>query len=163
MEKLRNKAGFTLVEVVIVMAIIAALALLVVGAITVVRQQSRDTQLRNDAKTIKTAIEAYNVRNKSFPSPSPLRDRDAYSMTLSDQVLSPFLTTPLINPSQTVGNKGAVCYNLITSTPPSYYRIWVVTESKADACSSSCTDPSNVCSCGMVAACSPEIVNDNNY
>ncbi len=56
---IKDRKGFTLVEIVIVMAIIAILAALVVGAIGIARKQARDTQRINDMRTLQTAMEAY--------------------------------------------------------------------------------------------------------
>lgn len=52
------------------MAIIAALAALIVGAIILARGMARDTALRSDAKTIKVAVEAYYSRNKISQPPT---------------------------------------------------------------------------------------------
>lgn len=53
----RNK-GFTLIELVVVMAIIAVLALLIVAAIMAARRQSQTTQRVGNIKTIETALES---------------------------------------------------------------------------------------------------------
>jgi len=68
MKKLRNKQGFTLIEVVVVMAIIAVLAILVVGAITVARNTAKETTHRSNAKTVQAGLEAYFAKNKSYPA-----------------------------------------------------------------------------------------------
>lgn len=67
MKKLRNKQGFTLIEVVVVMAIIAVLAVLVIGAITIARRTSTETANRSNAKTIQTSLEAFYAKNKFYP------------------------------------------------------------------------------------------------
>lgn len=68
MRKLRNKQGFTLIELVIVMAIIAILAALIIGAITVARRTARETANRTNAHTLQTALEAYYASHKNYPS-----------------------------------------------------------------------------------------------
>lgn len=70
MKKFEFKRGFTLIEVVVVMAIIAVLAVLVTGAITVARRTSRETTNRANAKVVQTAMEAYVARNNSSPPPT---------------------------------------------------------------------------------------------
>ena len=52
-----NKKGFTLIELVVVMAIIAVLAALMVGAISAARQQATNTQRVGNVKTVETALE----------------------------------------------------------------------------------------------------------
>ncbi len=62
--------GFTLIELVVVMAIIAVLATLVVGAIKVARDIQTDTQRRSDVKNIRAGFEAWYAHNKSYPDTS---------------------------------------------------------------------------------------------
>ncbi len=59
--------GFTLIELVVVMAIIAVLATLVIGAITVAQNAARQTTDIQNAKTIQAAMEAYTARHKGTP------------------------------------------------------------------------------------------------
>ena len=68
MRKLKRKEGFTLIELVVVMAIIAVLALLIIGAITVARNTAVETANRSNARGIQTGIEAYYAQNKDYPA-----------------------------------------------------------------------------------------------
>lgn len=61
-----KRKGFTLIELVVVMAIIAVLSLLVVGAIIAARRTATATTNRGNAKTIQTAAEAVYAKNKSY-------------------------------------------------------------------------------------------------
>ncbi len=166
MGDIKKRKGFTLVELVIVMTIIAVLAVLVIGAITLARQQSRNTTLRNDAKLLKTAVEAHYAKYKSFPAaPSGANDRNGYTLFVSGGALNEFMTDPSnppTNQSRNAGKKGAVCYNMLNTDPTKpYYRIWIVPEEKADTLFAGvCTAPSpsgdqtaidNVCRCGMIS------------
>ena len=67
MKRLREKGGFTLIELVVVMAIIAVLAMLIIGAIIVARRTATETTNRSNAKTMQTAIETYYSKNRSYP------------------------------------------------------------------------------------------------
>lgn len=58
-----NKKGFTLIELVVVMAIIAILSLLIIAAITAARRQSINTQRTGNVKTIETALETWSSKN----------------------------------------------------------------------------------------------------
>lgn len=63
-----KKKGFTLIELVVVMAIIAVLALLIIGAIVVARRaQIRTANLAN-AQTLQTGLEAAYGRSGSYPT-----------------------------------------------------------------------------------------------
>ncbi len=67
MKKL-NRQGFTLIEVVVVMAIIAVLAALIIGAILVARNTAKETSNRTNAKAMQAGMEAYYSRNRNYPS-----------------------------------------------------------------------------------------------
>lgn len=65
--KIRTRKGFTLIEVVVVMAIIAVLAVLVTGAIGIARRMVRDTTRRTDIRTLNTALIAFYTKNHRMP------------------------------------------------------------------------------------------------
>ena len=62
-----NKKGFTLIEIVVVMAIIAVLAALVTGAIVGARKQMRDTQRISDFRNLRIALEVYYGAHLRYP------------------------------------------------------------------------------------------------
>ncbi len=67
---MQKKKGFTLIELVVVMAIIAVLSVLIIGAITIARRSSVETANRGTAKTIQTGLESYYAKNKAYPATS---------------------------------------------------------------------------------------------
>ena len=66
MRKLKSKQGFTLIEIVVVMAIIAVLAVLVVGAIVVARNTARETANRSSGKSIQAGLEGLYSRARAY-------------------------------------------------------------------------------------------------
>lgn len=64
--KLTN--GYTVVEIVIVMGIIAVLTTLVIGGIFIARQTSRESANRNNAKAFQIALENYFSEYKEYPA-----------------------------------------------------------------------------------------------
>lgn len=66
MKKLRNKQGFTLIELVVVMAIIAVLAILVIGAITIARRSSTEAANRANGRTVQACLEGFFAKNKKY-------------------------------------------------------------------------------------------------
>ncbi len=67
LKKLRNSRGFTIVELLIVIIVIAILATLVITAYNGVQAKARDTKRQSDAKEVQKAAEAYNADNGSYP------------------------------------------------------------------------------------------------
>jgi prepilin-type N-terminal cleavage/methylation domain-containing protein len=65
-----KKKGFTLVEIMVVMAIIAVLATLILGAIQLARTTATETAHRTNAKTIQTALEANYAKYRAYCSDS---------------------------------------------------------------------------------------------
>ncbi len=69
MRKLKNKQGFTLIELVVVMAIIAILAVLIIGAITIARHSATESANLSNARTIQTGLESYYSSNgQKYPT-----------------------------------------------------------------------------------------------
>ena len=68
--KIDLKKGFTLIELVVVMAIIAVLAALVVGAIIVARNTSLETANRTNGKTLQTGFEAVYASTRAYGTPA---------------------------------------------------------------------------------------------
>lgn len=58
--------GFTLIELVVVMAIIAVLAVLIIGAIVVARRTATETTNRSNTSALQVSLEAYYSRNKVY-------------------------------------------------------------------------------------------------
>lgn len=61
-----KKEGFTLIELVVVMAIIAVLAALVVGAINVAKRTMTETANRQNAQTMRACFEAFYAKYKFY-------------------------------------------------------------------------------------------------
>lgn len=87
--KPKNKNGFMLVEIMVVIAIASVLVAIVVGAITVAKKRSVYVQLAQNMRDITAAIQAYSIKMGEFP---PKGDLCTYG-------------GGLITPSQTYWNK----------------------------------------------------------
>jgi len=137
-----KRRGFTLVELVVVIAIIAVLMSLAIITINTVRRQSRNAQLREDARTIKAALESYYASEKKYPEYSGTTNGriNAYTLLDSDggldgidkspqgigELLS-YVGSASVNPSES----GRVCYT--SSNPNKGYWLWVLTEDSVNA------------------------------
>lgn len=78
---MKKKLGFTLIEIVVVMGIIAVLSLLVVGAISVARTTANNTRIETDGKNIELAINAFSLKNRRYPKWSEATPDNVSSIT----------------------------------------------------------------------------------
>jgi type II secretory pathway pseudopilin PulG len=67
MEKRRKKIGFTIVELLTVMSVIALLLGLLVPALNLVRKMAKDTKQRGQFHSIDVALEMFNSENDGYP------------------------------------------------------------------------------------------------
>lgn len=66
--KIKEKTGFTLVELLVVMAIIAILTVITLGSFTESQKKSRDGARKANLKSLSEAINLYYTDTGSFPS-----------------------------------------------------------------------------------------------
>ena len=66
----KAKSGFTIVELLIVIVVIAILAAISVVAYTGVQNRAHDSRRVNDLKAIVKALELYKIDNGRYPSAS---------------------------------------------------------------------------------------------
>jgi prepilin-type N-terminal cleavage/methylation domain-containing protein len=64
----KSKKAFTLIEIMIVMAIIAVLSVLIVGAITVARNTAKEAAHRTNAKSVIAGFYSYYASHRQWPA-----------------------------------------------------------------------------------------------
>lgn len=79
----KNNKGFTLIELVVVMAILAVLALLVIGAIIAARNMTIETKHRNNGKAIQVGMEKFYAANKRYPNSTEIPVSTKFSTAAS--------------------------------------------------------------------------------
>lgn len=68
----KNKHGFTIVELLIVIVVIGILAAITIVAFNGVQNRANDTAVKQDLKNFKTKMEAYRALNDIYPDGSAL-------------------------------------------------------------------------------------------
>lgn len=153
------KKGFTLVELMVVITVIAILMTIAIVSFTRIQKQARDTKRKADIRTLETALQAYYTEFQAYPlSSSPVAVTQASPGPLA--ALSPYI--PSI-PSAPLGSTGtntsytyvsddngftyALCVSLETASTSG--AMWVVSTSNAGGFG---TTNGNCCAPG-VAGC----------
>jgi prepilin-type N-terminal cleavage/methylation domain-containing protein len=88
-----KKKGFTLIELVVVMAIIAILSLLIIAAIAAARRQADLTAVTGDSKTYEIALESYSAKNAGKYPITTTATKVNTATTGLGTVLAPYLST----------------------------------------------------------------------
>jgi general secretion pathway protein G len=71
MDKLNRKYGFTIVELLVVIVVIAVLAAITIVAYNGIQARARDSQRDQDIKTVAKALELYYIDNGQYPAIAP--------------------------------------------------------------------------------------------
>jgi len=72
MVSLKNKKGFTIVELLIVIVVIGILATLVIVTFTGIQQKGRNTQRQTDINAVDSHVEAFNAQYGFYPTQADL-------------------------------------------------------------------------------------------
>jgi len=116
----RGRRGFTLIETVVTVGIVATLAAVVVPQVVKQFDAADPTRLQNDLKGLQTAIETFNVNTKTYPSDL---DDLANAITTADSALGVATTLPVYLSSQTTFWKGPyVDFSVIEAALPQEFR-----------------------------------------
>ena len=92
MNKLNTKKGFTIIEVVLVLAIAGLIFLMVFIALPALQRNQRDTQRKNDLSRVQSQINSYQANNRgSVPTLAQAQGAltTAYLRTGGDQFQDP--------------------------------------------------------------------------
>lgn len=95
-----TRRGFTIVELIVTITVIAILAAIVTISYNGVQQSTRDSQRKNDVTQIKIALEKYFAANSRYPGPSGCAANTACNATTYlASPLSPYLQNFPTDPS----------------------------------------------------------------
>lgn len=65
---MKTKRGFTFVEVLVVVSVIAVLAAIIFAGMSEVRKKARDAERKSDLKLLQAAVELYKNENGQYPA-----------------------------------------------------------------------------------------------
>ncbi|MBU2219648.1 prepilin-type N-terminal cleavage/methylation domain-containing protein [Patescibacteria group bacterium] len=88
----RRGKGFTVIELLVVFAIIGVLASVVMVSVSNLRERARDDRRLTDMKALRDALAMYQIQNATFPSQltaEPITGADTMSQTLISERLLP--------------------------------------------------------------------------
>jgi general secretion pathway protein G len=88
MRSRRAQSGFTLVELMIVIAIISILLLLAVPRFTASLQRARESALREDLQTMRTAIDSYTMDKQKAPQSLDDLVQDGYLRAIPEDPIT---------------------------------------------------------------------------
>ena len=128
LKNLKKLKGFTLIEVVIVLAIAALIILIVLQAVAAAQRTRRDTTRKSDGGRISSLLEEYASNNSGVypsgvsPAPTPLAAVTTYDSALGAKIKSITIVT-------TQPTNGAAC--TATSGDEDYYIYFTSTTYRA--------------------------------
>ncbi|PID30332.1 hypothetical protein CR973_02935 [Candidatus Saccharibacteria bacterium] len=131
MVSLKNKKGFTIVELLIVIVVIGILATLVIVTFTGMQQKARNTQRQTDINAIQSHVEAFYAQNGFYPSIGDLTSSAVRSAQMKgldpEALLDPKQSTGTISGTAVAANTYQYSYVASASSGT------CVTDAQADA------------------------------
>ena len=122
--------GFSLIELLVVLAIIAVLSAIAMASFGQVKQRGNDARRMQDIQTIQKALALYDTQHGAFPiavSPTTLTGADAVSLALVNEPALPAMPRDPSYPvraytyqSNAVGNSYTLTFCLETNTILNY-------------------------------------------
>ena len=112
---MKSKKGFTLVELLAVIAIMAILSTIVVVQINGSKERARDNQRKADLLKIATALEFYRTDNKAYPSNLSTEPNTVLNSGLKDALVPTYLPSMPTDPKNPVSTKYDEQYQYVSS------------------------------------------------
>lgn len=134
------KKGFTLVELMVVITVIAILMTIAIVSFTRIQKQSRDTKRKADIRTLETALQAYYTEFQVYPVSTTAAPASSVLTALAPNYIPSIPTAPLGSTSTNgnteymyVTDNTGFTYSLCTTleTASTSGKLWVVSTSNA--------------------------------
>ncbi len=106
-----SKRGFTLVELMIVITVIAILATIAVVSFTRVQKQARDTKRKAEVKSLETALQAYYTEKNTYPVQAVSAD---IATALATPLTSTYINAMPISPNGVPATNANSAYHYVS-------------------------------------------------
>ena len=89
---MKNKSGFTIVELLIVIVVIAILAAIIIVAFNGVTQKANDSKRLSDIDTIVKALEVYKMKNGDYPAAQSTPNASSWETSTNGTTVTDFIS-----------------------------------------------------------------------
>ena len=136
MERIKKSRAFTLIELLIVIVIIGILATVIIVRLLDAKNRASDTQIKNNARNIDTALASYRVdKNNVYPTYQTQKEIRNLGNFITDYLPTGVNSAVFNHPSTTeamyISNSTTVTNTLCPSANTCYYQGWTLS-SKTD-------------------------------
>jgi prepilin-type N-terminal cleavage/methylation domain-containing protein len=115
-----SQKGFTIIELIVAITVIAILAVIMIVSYTGIQQRSRDSDRDSDATQLKIAIEKYHADKSQYPDSCPSGDGTTCTASNLATALAPYLSKIPHDPSHTADSATDYQYVRDATTTDSY-------------------------------------------
>ena len=135
----KRPAGFTIVELLIVIVVIAILAAISVVAYTGIQQRARDTQRVQDIQNIAKALKLHYAATGSYPSGHIHTADPNFATSSFYSAISPYMANTPVDPREGSGHHYLLAGNAACAN--STERLWLVAVGRFETSSPETIDP----------------------
>ncbi|MEI6462199.1 MAG: type II secretion system protein [bacterium] len=124
-----SKKAFTIVELLVVMAVIGVLLSLAVFGIQALQKSQRETQRLNDLRNIQGTLESFYSKNKRYPLNTELPTPDTTNFVITATgAATPFATIPIqsLTPSISTDYTATSAYKTPPTCPATSADTWTI-------------------------------------
>ena len=133
--KLKIERGFTLIEILVVIAIIGLLSLIVFASFDDSKKKARDSARHADIQQLAAALQTYGVTYGEYPS--DLADLVSVGLLFS-------IPTDPLNDGDNVYTYENSCASPSVTGDTQYYRLWTIGEREQEATVAGWTDSKTI-------------------
>jgi prepilin-type N-terminal cleavage/methylation domain-containing protein len=129
--------GFTLIEMMVVIAIVGFLASIILVALNNARMKGRDARRKTDIGQVRKALDLYFQDNASYPAPANCSNAsfNGVDIQLVQPIITSYISSVPDDPKKTTtGYPNNYAYACSSPTGPTGYALYVPLELEGGAC-----------------------------